>query len=374
MSNEVFPKLAGLKWGSTRMVQWGSTHRRTASGREFTTVHMDYPIYGYKLAYEVLRENQGNTELQNLIGFFNRHAGDGDSFLFEDDDDKAVSGQVFGLGDASTTKYQLVRTLGGFVEPVYDLSDTPVILFNGQAANLVQNSSFETLASGNRPSGWIAYNNASIAVTYTRPVGRTGGFAFGLRADATGATQFGLRGATDTTAAGLVPGGWLAGKTYTISFYAKKVGGAGWTNVLLRWNTAPATTVAVTNPNLTTSYQRYEFRITWGASVEATRGFHVDVGTAAGATGTSINDEIHVDDLQVVFASSAPAYVAGEQTYLLGSSGGVTFLTAPAAGASLSWTGGYYWRVRFKENKLEFQQFLQKLWEARQVDLVGRKP
>jgi uncharacterized protein (TIGR02217 family) len=53
--------------------------------------------------------------------------------------------------------------------------------------------------------------------------------------------------------------------------------------------------------------------------------------------------------------------------YTVGSSGLVTFVSAPANGASLTWTGSFYWRCRFEADELEFTKFMHKLWEAREV-------
>jgi uncharacterized protein (TIGR02217 family) len=57
--------------------------------------------------------------------------------------------------------------------------------------------------------------------------------------------------------------------------------------------------------------------------------------------------------------------------YTLDSLGMVTFMTAPAAGAVLRWTGAYYYRVRFERDEMDFEQFLWELWEAKRVELRG---
>jgi hypothetical protein len=50
-----------------------------------------------------------------------------DTFLFTDPDDNAVAAQTFGVGDGDQDAFQLVRTLGSFTEPVYDLNGAPSI-------------------------------------------------------------------------------------------------------------------------------------------------------------------------------------------------------------------------------------------------------
>lgn len=51
----------------------------------------------------------------------------------------------------------------------------------------------------------------------------------------------------------------------------------------------------------------------------------------------------------------------------------VTFSIAPAPGDALTWTGSYYWRVRFVKDEVEFTQFLKNLWEAKRIELITVK-
>lgn len=166
--------------------------------------------------------------------------------------------------------------------------------------NLMNNSSFEvqTTAASNRPDGYNIYNNGgTAAASWVWVAGRLGGKAFGLKANAATASTFGLQTATtivDKGATGGVTGGWQPNKTYVISFKAKKVNGASWTNCILQWNTPPATTAWVSNPDLTTSWQSYSVRVAMGATVEAVGQLLIDRNG-----GTVANDEFHIDELIV---------------------------------------------------------------------------
>lgn len=53
------------------------------------------------------------------------------------------------------------------------------------------------------------------------------------------------------------------------------------------------------------------------------------------------------------------------------STGLVTFLSPPAAGHVLTWTGQYYRRVRFTDAMLNPSKFMQNLWELRKVSLLS---
>lgn len=128
MSQAVFPTLAGLKWGVRRSPEWSTTKKTSVNGREYRVANMVYPRYLYRLSYEFLRDKRtGVDELRTLVGFFNARQGSFDSFLFSDPDDNTVTGEVFGIGNGSTTAFQLARSFGGFAEPVFDVNGTPQI-------------------------------------------------------------------------------------------------------------------------------------------------------------------------------------------------------------------------------------------------------
>ncbi len=59
--------------------------------------------------------------------------------------------------------------------------------------------------------------------------------------------------------------------------------------------------------------------------------------------------------------------------YTLAADGTVTFTAAPASGAALTWSGTYYWRVRFAADTVDFERFLFELWSAGQVKLITVK-
>ena len=47
---------------------------------------------------------------------------------------------------------------------------------------------------------------------------------------------------------------------------------------------------------------------------------------------------------------------------------------APTAGQVLTWSGSFYWRCRFKQSQIEFEQFMKQLWSARAVEFTTCKP
>lgn len=60
-------------------------------------------------------------------------------------------------------------------------------------------------------------------------------------------------------------------------------------------------------------------------------------------------------------------------SYTLGPTGIVTFGTPPVSGHALTWTGSFYYRVRFQEDELPLTQFMQSWWQSREVALISVK-
>ncbi|HVI52911.1 MAG TPA: DUF2460 domain-containing protein [Candidatus Sulfotelmatobacter sp.] len=51
----------------------------------------------------------------------------------------------------------------------------------------------------------------------------------------------------------------------------------------------------------------------------------------------------------------------------------VVFATAPAAGLAVTGSYGFHYRVRFADDKAEFEQFMHRLWQLQSCELVSVK-
>lgn len=132
MTLAVYPALRGLDFDVTKTPIWSTDIQAAASGAEYRRARWSYPIWEFGLKYEFLRERLG--EFRQLVGFYNQRQGAAGEFLFEDPDDHTVTGQLLGLGDGATTRFQLMRNFGGFVEPFRDVKGVPVVRVGGVAA------------------------------------------------------------------------------------------------------------------------------------------------------------------------------------------------------------------------------------------------
>lgn len=133
MSDAVLVTPAGFRLEVDKMPLWSTRRARAVSGYERRVQQRVYPMYRIDLSVEVLRDAAGTDEAKNLLGFFNLRAGMFDSFRYADPDDYTVTDQQFGVRDGSTTQYQLVRSYGGFAEPVQNVNALVNLKSNGVA-------------------------------------------------------------------------------------------------------------------------------------------------------------------------------------------------------------------------------------------------
>lgn len=145
MSALVFPSFPGLGYGVHRIAIWRSLVQSSASGKEISVGYMSYPLYQWKLDFNVLRSTLTLPELNSLQGFFNKMSGRVDTFLFTDPEDNAVVDMQFGTGDGANKIFPLTRALGGYTEPVQSLNGAIVVKVNGVTKTLTTDYTINSL-------------------------------------------------------------------------------------------------------------------------------------------------------------------------------------------------------------------------------------
>ena len=128
MPEPVLPTLPGLGWSVTKTPMFSTRKQASVSGREFRIADQLYPIWEWTLTYAILRDQNdtrggvglgtGYNELRTLQGFFLARRGSFEPFLFQDPTDWTTTNELLGVGNGTRTIFQLIRTFGGFVEPV----------------------------------------------------------------------------------------------------------------------------------------------------------------------------------------------------------------------------------------------------------------
>jgi uncharacterized protein (TIGR02217 family) len=150
VSSEIFPALPGVRWGRPWRPDFGSTIvQRSVSGNEARVQLQSYPLWNFELAYDLLRADATTAELQKVMGFFLRHGGDYESWLFDNPDDRtAAAAQPIGTGNGVQTQFQLARRYGfgaNFItEPVQNVGTLGTVRVNGTAQTLGVNFTVST--------------------------------------------------------------------------------------------------------------------------------------------------------------------------------------------------------------------------------------
>jgi hypothetical protein len=163
--------MRGITYPRKRTINWSGTRQVSLSGKKTRTSFQSYPTYSYEIPFSFLRSDAANLEWQTFTGFINSLQVGSGLFLYSDPDDNSANAQNFGDGDGVTTTFQLVRTLGGFTEPVF---------FPVQPIPTVAVAGVPTAAYTVSPIGQIIFDappaNAT-ALTWT------GAFYWGCRLD-----------------------------------------------------------------------------------------------------------------------------------------------------------------------------------------------
>lgn len=133
MAKLVFPTLSGLRFPIGRSAVWEGERFDAPAGRVFTCSQSSSPRYLYRLGFEVLLNDATQRDADALVGFFNRVRGDAKNWVFDDPTDNTVVDEQFAITDGVTKDFQLVRTRGGFSDPIYELNGAPAIKLNGSA-------------------------------------------------------------------------------------------------------------------------------------------------------------------------------------------------------------------------------------------------
>jgi len=134
----------GISWPVKRSLTFKTARLESISGRRTRLPFRSVPRWNWDIPVEFLRSAQyrtaGYTELETLVGFFVSQTVSGQAFLYRDTDDFTVTNQPFGLGDGVSTTFGLVRTYGGFTEPVYNVASFVGVYVNGVPATYTVNS------------------------------------------------------------------------------------------------------------------------------------------------------------------------------------------------------------------------------------------
>lgn len=399
MSDLVFPTLSGQKINIKRRAIYKTKVQESASGKELRASFWSTPRYRYSLTFAFLRSRDSLLEYQTLADFVGRHQGQFETFLFQDPEDYTVTDHLFGIGDGTTTAFQLQRRLVGTVadptptfwpgigsgyEPVYNGTVTSMhleddydiwTLFSTSRTNKTLYSTSDpgftgsSVYDGKTPSviksdvqDGLSCVGVTIPIIPQAYVDVSGGYATCEASGTNNASMF--TSGVDST--------WYCfiklsrALTTTESIKIRLKGAYTWYGDI---------TINATNSS------QY---LTWGKSIIDTATPSSDLsGRWVVHVGSNIDSPVtvYLTNRQVETGVTVPGMpitttgvTASRTDYAISSTGLVTFAVPPADDALLTWTGTFYRRVRFASDEHEMERFLSQVWEQKTLELITVKP
>jgi len=375
VSNFIFPSDVGT--GTTGTNQWGfrlpfkktpsyvTNVQTPVNNRAENRVSMTpYPIWKFDLDLAFMRgdfsQAQAQSIFQTILGFYGQVGGRAQDWLYADDTDNTVaqSNGVFGFGDGTTTQFQLQRQINGLNDIVQNLNGAPSIYVGG-----VLQTPFA--GTGSAALYWIGqenlllysqgFDNAAWALGNSSASNPT------VTANSTTAPDG--TSTADTLAFPSTTGGKSSyiyqdvnigpqGVTFTFSIWLKAASGTDQVTIVVGDN---YTQFSATK-SVTTTWTRFTITGTFSPASPSSQ-VYVEIAS----TGQSAYS-IYAWGAQLERWASATGYLPTITAQLF-PNGLVTFATAPAAGAKLTWTGNFYFRCRFDEDEWpDLEEFVSLIW------------
>lgn len=318
MSSQLFPTLTGQGWSISRTSEFSNRKPVSVSGKQVAIADWSYPRYTWEVVFNLLRQGSGFytpndsfAEMATLLGFFDSRQGGFDTFLYQDQDDNAVTNQGIGTGDGTTVGFQLARSFGGFVVPVL-------------APNVVS----QVTVSGT-PIAW-------------------GGLA-----------------APTAPSLSSVAGGSLGGTTYFAKITYQTAQGETVPSGESSLAVAANNLLKVTSPSAAAGATGYNVYVSTSSGTETKQ------NTAPIAIGTAWTEPTS----GLIAGASPPAASPTWSVSSWGttSPGIVTFSSAPAAAAPIAASFSYYWPVRFAEDQCVFEKFTSGRYMVKKLTFKSEK-
>jgi hypothetical protein len=319
MSTAILPSLAGLAFPITRTQQFDSTIQQNISGLEVRIANQTYPRWQWDATFNVLRSAAALAEFQNLVGFIGQRLGSYDSFLYQDPNDNSVIGSALGTGTGLSAWFQLVRSLGGFVEPILAPNAVSAVYLAGVSIPTAGYPAPGAPTLGSSSAGALGATTYFVKTTWKTNSGET-----------LPGTEANLAVAANKVLTVTQPSSPPAGAV-SWGIYASNTVGGG----------SGAETLQATVPIATTVWTEPTSGLVSGTSPPATN----TTNWAFTPWGTSV--------------APGPGYI--------------TFGANVANGIAVTADFTYYWPCRFTEDKAAFELFLSQTYRVKKLSWISVK-
>ena len=165
MTLSSFPTLIGKTWDIKKEPVWNTRKLVARNGLQYRAANWSYPLWQFDCAFSVLRTGAAYLEYQTMVGFINSLNGMYAPFLYDDPFDDTATAQALGVGNSSQVAFPLLRTLGGFTEPILYCSALNNVYLNGV---LQSSSNYSLTQTGTYGPDTLTFNSApttGVAVT-----------------------------------------------------------------------------------------------------------------------------------------------------------------------------------------------------------------
>lgn len=363
MSNLIWTPPASLGWSVFKSPRMSTIVQEATSGKTVRAALWADPLWDFKFRWEVLRDSGSSpTALRQLMDWFVSRQGSYDTFLYQDPYDYSITGQLLGYGDGSTLSFQLARPLApnGLTETIQNPNVVSAVKVDGSPLSAfaysigTENLLLQSQSFNNAP--WI-HNLVTVTDnSQTAPDGTT--TASTLAFSATGPTDYG----SVRQVIALVPK-W--GEKVTVSIWLKAA--APMTGpIYFEVGNSPNFEVVDLQPSITTSWQRFEVTKTYTGVSSGAAYFVIAMPPSQSA------HTVYAWGAQLERWPTASGYIPTAGVAIQ-PRGLVTLASAPTSGQMVTADFTYYFRLRFKNDIQEFENFVRQLWAAQTVEMTSEK-
>lgn len=379
MPLNTFPTFIGLGWDVKKRVLFSNQRETSKSGAEFSTANWTVPHYEFDLDFNFLSQSDRDT----MEAFYEAQLGGHLPFLLSvTNDNRKVAAPILGPVNGSNAAFVAQAPAQTQLVALEAVTRT-----DWQGAMALRSTPRTNLLLRSQEIDNAAWGKSDITVTANTTVAPDG----------------------TTTAESLVEtapaiahfvsasGAFTVGKAYAYSVFAKELGVGAKRYLIMRTSSTPFAAVqglifdlsgagAVTSTSGTctgviTPLANGWYRCTMLTPVVTVGGsnlVYVRIGdSASNMSPAHAGDAVSgfaVWGAQLEEGSAAGSYIpTGAATATLTDytasldSKTITLGVPPVTGATLTWTGTYAYVVKFKDDKLEFNQMMHRMYENKKI-------
>lgn len=159
MSLPQFPVLPGIGWDIKKTPVTSTRVLTAASGVEYRAQNWASPRWKFAIPINFLRQFLAFTEWSTLTGFILEQAGMFANWIYNDPGDNTCTSQSIGVANGSQVAFPLVRSTGGYTQPVLYVNSVSEVYVNGVAADP---TTYTITQTGPYGPDTISFNTAPV--------------------------------------------------------------------------------------------------------------------------------------------------------------------------------------------------------------------